>query len=114
VRVVFVGRDRVVWRQVVLSLLTFGIYRRVWLHRVNKEVDGHEALGLNHPLNAVLLCLPILGPIVVAYQTAGRVGPMVGLGGVRYGKPGLVWASTLVPIVGNLFYAGPPQPVLGA
>ena len=105
-RVVFVGRDRVVWRQVVLSLLTLGIYRRVWLYRVNKELDGHEALGLKHPLNALLLCLPILGPAFVAYQTAHRAAPMLLGGDVRYGKPTLVWLSVLVPVLGNLVYMG--------
>lgn len=105
-RVVFVGRDRVVWRQVVLSLLTLGIYRRVWLYRVNKELDGHEALGLNHPLNAVLLCLPVLGPAIVAYQTAHRTAPMVQVGGVKYGPPTAVWLAVLVPLLGNLVFMG--------
>lgn len=102
-RVVFVGRDRVVWRQVLLSLVTLGIYRRVWLHRVNKEVDGHEMLGLNHKLNAVLLCLPVLGPTIVTFQTSRRVAPMLAAGGLRYGPPTLLWlVSLLIPVLGNL------------
>jgi predicted nucleic acid-binding Zn ribbon protein len=104
VRVVFVGRDRVVWRQVVLYLVTLGIYRRVWLHRVNKELDGHMALGLRHNVNLVLLCLPVVGPSIVAFQTSGRVRAMLQGSGIRHGKGWLVWLATLVPIAGNLFH----------
>lgn len=103
-RVVFVGRDRVVWRQMVLQVVTLGIYRRVWLYRVNKELDGHEALGLRHGLNAVLLCLPVVGPAIVGYQTAGRVSRMLRGSALRYGPPVLVWACTLVPLLGTCFY----------
>lgn len=103
-RVVFVGRDRVVWRQLVLYVLTFGISRRVWLHRVNKELDGHEALGLNHTVNVALLCLPVLGPTIVAFQTARRTGAMLGGSGIRFGKGWAVWLASLVPILGNLAY----------
>lgn len=104
-RVVFVGRDRVVWRQMVLQLVTLGIYRRVWLYRVNKELDGHEALGLKHGLNAVLLCLPILGPAVVAYQTAVRSERMLQGSPVKFGKGWLVWLlGFLLPILGPYLY----------
>jgi ribosomal protein S27E len=104
VRVVFVGRDRVVWRQMVLQVVTLGIYRRVWLHRVNKELDGHEALGLRHGLNAVLLCLPVVGPAIVGYQTAGRVSRMLRGSTVRFGPAVLVWLATVVPVLGTCLY----------
>jgi predicted nucleic acid-binding Zn ribbon protein len=104
VRVVFVGRDRIVWRQLLLYLVTFGIYRRVWLHRVNKELDGHEALGLKHGFNAFLLCLPFLGPAIVAYQTSWRTSRMLAGSGIRFGHPILVWLPNLVPILGAFFF----------
>jgi ribosomal protein S27E len=104
VRVVFVGRDRVVWRQMVLQAVTLGVYRRVWLHRVNKELDGHEALGLRHGLNAFLLCLPLVGPAVVGFQTSHRAARMLGGSAVRHGPPALVWLATAVPLFGTSFY----------
>lgn len=106
VRVVFVGRDRIIWRQMVLQVVTLGIYRRVWLHRVNKELDGHEALALNHRLNAVLLCLPLIGPAIVGLQTALRTSRMLQGSGLKFGSPYLIWAATVVPLLGtSLFVA---------
>jgi hypothetical protein len=104
VRVVFVGRDRIVWRQLVLYLVTFGIYRRVWLYRVNKELDGHEALGLRHGVNAFLLCLPFLGPAYVALQTSLRTHRMLAGSGIKFGQPVLVWLPNIVPILGTFFF----------
>ncbi|HJQ93957.1 MAG TPA: DUF4234 domain-containing protein, partial [Candidatus Thermoplasmatota archaeon] len=103
-RVVFVGRDRIAWRQLLLYIVTLGIYRRVWLYRVNKELDGHEALGLKHPLNALLLCLPIVGPCIVAFQTSLRTRSMLVGSGVRFGNPWLVALPNLVPFLGTLFF----------
>lgn len=104
VRVVFVGRDRVIWKMMVLQFVTLGIYRRVWLYRVNKELDGHEALGLNHKVNVLLLCLPLLGPWFVAYQTSRRTGAMLDGTAVRYGSPVGVWLFTVIPVAGNFAY----------
>ena len=104
VRVVFLGQDRRVWRCLVLYLVTFGIWRRVWLYRVNKELDGHDALGLRHNVNVVLLCLPIIGPSVVTAQTAARTSRMLSNSGLRYGRPWLVYLATWVPILGNVFF----------
>jgi DNA-directed RNA polymerase subunit RPC12/RpoP len=104
VRVVFVGRSRVIWRRLLLYVITLGISRRVWLYRINKELDGHEALALRHGLNLVLLCLPIVGPTIVTFQTARRTRSMLAGSGIPYGPPALVWAATLVPILGNLFF----------
>jgi predicted nucleic acid-binding Zn ribbon protein len=104
VRVVFVGRNRVIWRRLLLYVVTLGISRRVWLYRINKELDGHEALALRHGLNLFLLCLPVVGPTVVTFQTARRTRLMLAGSGIPYGPAPLVWAATLVPILGNLFF----------
>ncbi len=104
VRVVFVGRHRAVWKRLVAYLLTFGISRRVWLYHINKEVDGHEALGLSHRRNALLLALPFLGPTWVAAQTARRAAGMLQGSPVRLGPwPGTYFPSW-VPVLGNLWY----------
>lgn len=103
---VFVGRDRVVWKRLLLWFVTFGISRRIWLHRVNKELDGHAALGINHRLNVILLCLPILGPLVVQGQTAKRINQNLRHPDVRFGP---TWALALVgvvPLAGNGFFLG--------
>jgi predicted nucleic acid-binding Zn ribbon protein len=104
VRIVFVGRNRVIWRRLLLYVVTLGISRRVWLHRINKELDGHEALALRHGLTAFLLCLPVGGPTCVTLQVARRTRAMLAGSGIRYGNPWLVWVATLVPILGNLFF----------
>ncbi|MHB1261062.1 MAG: DUF4234 domain-containing protein [Thermoplasmatota archaeon] len=103
-RVVFVGRDRIVWRQLVLYVITLGIYRRVWLYRVNKELDGHEALGLKHGVNVVLLCLPFLGPAYVAYKTSVRTHRMLTGSGIKFGQPFVTWLPNIVPVVGTFFF----------
>ncbi len=104
VRVVFVGQTRPAWKRVVLYLITLGIARRTWLYRVNKELDGHEALELNHRINAFLLCLPVGGPTVVTLMTARRSKSMLDGSGIPHGNGVLLWLATLVPILGNCFY----------
>lgn len=101
-RVVFVGRQRTPWRLPIWYILTFGIYRRVWLYKVNKELDGHAALGLSHRLNLFLLILPILGPTIVTYQTTKRLNTDLHSGAdLKYGPTWALWLGTLlVPIVG--------------
>lgn len=106
-RVVFVGRDRVVWKRIVLYVLTLGISRRIWLYRVNKEVDGHAALGIDHKLNLFLLCLPIIGPFIVQCQTTGRLNSdLQSDAGLKYGPTWALCLLGLIPIVGNGFYIG--------
>ncbi len=105
-RVVFVGRNRVPWRCQVLYIVTFGIWRRLWLYRVSREIDGHDALGTNHRLEAALLCLPIVGPSIVAARVATRARAMLTGSPVAFGHGGAVYLATWVPIVGNLFYIG--------
>lgn len=104
-RVVFIGRDRSVWKRLVLYVVTLGITRRIWLYRLNKEMDGHLALGLDHRVNAGLLVLPVLGPTIVTAQTSGRVRRMLG-GTFAYGPAWAVYLATWVPILGNLFFIG--------
>lgn len=106
-RVVFVGRDRVIWKRIVLYVLTFGISRRIWLYRINKEIDGHAALGINHRANATLLSLPIIGPFIVQCQTTGRLNrDLHNDAQLRYGPTWALCLLGLVPILGNGFYIG--------
>jgi DNA-directed RNA polymerase subunit RPC12/RpoP len=107
VRVVFVGRRRIVWRRLVLYLATLGISRRIWLHRVLKEVDGHEALELNHKAFAALLWLPIIGPTIVQARFAKEAAVMTNESPFAL-RPGLYWASW-IPILGNLAFIGIAQ-----
>ena len=104
VRVVFVGQTRSVWKSLVLYLVTLGVWRRVWLYRVNKELDGHEALGLRHWVHVVLLCLPVLGPGIVTVLTAVRTRRMLAGSGLRYGPSPLVAVAAIVPVLGSLFF----------
>lgn len=103
-RVVFVGRDRRVWPRLLAYVFTLGISRRVWLHRINKELDGHEALGLDHRINAALLSFPVVTPSIVTAQTAARTARMLTGSGIPYGPAPLVYLATWVPILGNLFF----------
>ncbi|MHB8632947.1 MAG: FmdB family zinc ribbon protein [Thermoplasmatota archaeon] len=104
-RILFVGRDRKVLPRLALYVVTFGISRRVWLYRVNREVDGHEALGYPRRALVILLCLPAVGPLVVNFQTAGRVASMLGASEneerVRYGPAWLWGGLTMIPLLGN-------------
>lgn len=86
----------------VWYILTLGIYRRIWLYRVNKELDGHAALGINHRLNVLLLILPIIGPTIVTYQTTRRCNADLHSGAeLQYGPTPLLWLGTfLLPIIG--------------
>lgn len=104
-RVIFVGKDRVVWKRMLLYVATLGITRRIWLYRVNKELDGHEALGLNHKTHVALLCLPVGGPTYLTAVTAKRCERMMQLG-APYGKWAAIYFPTWIPILGNLFFIG--------
>ncbi len=106
-RVVFVGKNRVVWQRVLLYVATFGISRRIWLYRLNKEIDGHAALGINHRLNLILLCLPILGPFLVQCRTAARLNNDLHADEpLAYGPTWALCLLGLVPIAGNGFFIG--------
>lgn len=132
VRVVFVGRDRPVLKRMALALVTFGVSRRVWLRRINKELDGHEALHLNHRAIKLLLAAPLLGLLllavlspaigpqwaalvflatlvpgsVVAAQSCRRVQRMLEGSGVRFGPWLLVYLPGTVPLIGSVWLIG--------
>jgi DNA-directed RNA polymerase subunit RPC12/RpoP len=133
VKVVFVGKHRDVGRRLLLNFLTFGIARRVWLYRVNKELDGHEALGLRHKLNAYLLGAPLAGLLllfiltasgvgistaallaaatfvpgsVITALTALRVKRMLAGSEIPHGPWFLAYMATWVPILGTAFFVG--------
>lgn len=107
VRVVFVGRHRVVWKLLVLYIVTLGISRRVWLYRVNKEIDGHAALGINHKLNLALLALPAFGPFYVQCRTAYHMNHDLRTEApLAYGPTWALCLAGLVPIAGNGFFLG--------
>jgi DNA-directed RNA polymerase subunit RPC12/RpoP len=129
VRVVFVGLERRPWREAALALATFGVRRRLWLYRVNREVDGHEALALRHGVTAALLASPIVG-IVAALVLAGLRVPFLPIGATVLvasflpsayvtlktllradammaatlgpTRPVLTWFGSLVPVLGTL------------
>lgn len=104
-RVVVTGQQRPLWRIVLLYVVTLGIYRRIWLYRVNKEIDGHAGLGLNHRQTLILLILPIIGPSIVNWQTAYRLNNYLYTEeDLPYGPTWGLWAATLVPILGNGFF----------
>jgi len=103
VRVVFIGRNRTIPKRLLWYILSFGISRRIWLYRVNKEVDGHEDLALRHGWYIFLLCLPVVGPSIMNLLTAKHVSSMT-KGTVQYGSPALLYAATWIPILGNGFF----------
>ncbi len=107
VRVVVVGRQRILWQVILWYILTLGIYRRVWLYQVNKEVDGHAGLGFDHNQTRWLLILPIIGPSIVTWMTAHRINTYLYTEKeLTYGPTWALWAGTLVPILGNAAFMG--------
>lgn len=74
--VVFIGRRRPAWKILLWSLLTVGIYGRVYLYRTAREIDGHEVLFLDLRIYRILLWLPFLGPLIVKWRLV-RLQPRV-------------------------------------
>ncbi len=106
-RVIFVGKDRVVWKRILLYVATFGISRRLWLHKLHKEIDGHAALGVNHRLNFWLLVLPIIGPFIVQCRLTKHLNNDLHADDpLTYGPTWALCLVGLVPILGNAFYIG--------
>lgn len=62
---IFLGRQRPPWKLVLFQLLTLGIYGRVYLYKILREFDGHEALFLDRRPYIPLLILPFIGPLFV-------------------------------------------------
>lgn len=89
------------------NILTLGIHTKVWLYRINREMDGHEGFHLNLRLLGVMVALPFITPIIVKFQTVRRLNKMVAhqttvpILRSRY----LGWIS-LVPVVGQAIYSG--------
>lgn len=72
---------------------------------MNKEVDGHAALGLNHTPTVLLLCLPIFGPGIVTAQTAHRLNTYLQTElDLKYGPTWALSLTSLVPILGPMFF----------
>jgi colicin import membrane protein len=67
----FLGRQRQPWKLLLFQLLTLGIYGRVYLYKVMREFDGHEALFLDRRPYILLLILPFVGPLLVKRKIAG-------------------------------------------
>jgi hypothetical protein len=90
----------------IKNVLTLGIHTKVWLYRVNREMDGREGFHINLYTLAVMLWLPVITPAIVKFQTAGRLNQMVAdpvtIPLMRARRLG--WIS-LVPVFGAGFYA---------
>lgn len=89
------------------NILTLGIHTKIWLYRVNREMDGHEGFHIDLRWLAVMVTLPIITPAIVKFQTARRMDIMLAhqLGLPRIRPRTLGWIS-LVPVLGSGFYAG--------
>jgi len=59
------GRQRHPLKILLFQLLTLGIYGRVYLYKILREFDGHEALFLDRRPYIPLLILPFVGPLLV-------------------------------------------------
>lgn len=88
------------------NILTLGIHTKVWLYRINREMDGHEGFHIDFRWLTTMVVLPILTPIVVKFQTARRMDQMVShqLTLARIRPRVLGWIS-VVPVLGSGFYA---------
>lgn len=62
---IFLGRQRHPLKILLFQLLTLGIYGRVYLYKILREFDGHEALFLDRRPYIPLLILPFVGPLLV-------------------------------------------------
>lgn len=95
---VFIGRKRRPAGVVLYSLLTLGVYGRVFVYKTLRELDGHEALFLDLRVYRILLILPVVGPFVAKWRLAGLLPDVlrhdVSAGPVHVA--GLRWAA-LVP-----------------
>lgn len=74
---VFVGRPRPLWKVILYSIITFGVYGRVWLFKTIKEIDGHEVYFFDMRLYKLGVIVPIIGPYIVKWRLAGFVKRVV-------------------------------------
>lgn len=88
------------------NVLTLGIHTKLWLYRVNREMDGREGFHIHMGWLAVMLWVPIVTPAIVKFQTAARLNQMVSDPVVipLLRARALGWVS-LVPVLGAGFYA---------
>src|SRR5687768_17664070 len=68
---IFLGRQRHPLKILLFQLLTLGIYGRVYLYKILREFDGHEALFLDRRPYIPLLILPFVGPLLVKRKITG-------------------------------------------
>lgn len=97
---VYVGRRRnPVWL-VVWQFLTLGVYGRVWLYKLLREFDGHEALFMDRRPYLLLLILPFVGPFLVKRRITVLLGDLVHHDvTASHHRPGRLTAAALVPLL---------------
>lgn len=103
---IFVGRRRHPVKILVYQLLTLGVYGRVYLYKVLRELDGHEALFLDRRPYIFLLVLPFVGPFLVKRRVATLVEDLLhhDVTGPAYRRSRVV-AKAWVPLV-PLYHLG--------
>jgi hypothetical protein len=74
---VYVGRSRHRVRIAIYQILTLGVYGRVWMYKLLREFDGHEALFLDRRPYVPLLVLPIVGPFFVKRRVTKLVDDVI-------------------------------------
>jgi predicted RNA-binding Zn-ribbon protein involved in translation (DUF1610 family) len=95
------------------DVLTLGIYGKVWLVRINREMDGHERFRLNFAKLWILVLLPLITPLIVKWQTLHRLDKAL-----RHQvtlappNPKLLWLVSLVPILGTVVWVSWTQSLL--
>lgn len=105
-RIVFVGKDRLVWRRVLYYFLTLGIYRRVWLVRTLREMDGHDGHGLPRLLVVGLAVLPVVGPYILSVLASQAAARMLQGSPISYGPTWLWKLALIIPILGPASFIG--------
>ncbi len=65
---IFVGRPRPIWKIILYSMISLGIYGRVWLYKTVNEIDGHKAWFLDLRLYRAGVILPVGGPYAVKWS----------------------------------------------
>lgn len=74
---IFLGRQRHPLKILLFQLLTLGIYGRVYLYKILREFDGHEALFLDRRPYIPLLILPFVGPLIVKQKVTAIAADLI-------------------------------------